>query len=435
MKIYEQELRDGINKLSNITNAQCEIITSSEFPKDEITDPLLKVIAKYNPSNPNQIDLHYLNCILVSIGWNKNDDVFDKREFWEARHTPEDKPFNLMHDEEDIIGHMTGCVVTDREGNFVADDTLFDDLPNELDITVSAVIYKAWSDVQRLAQVNELIEEISRGEWCVSMECLFRNFDYAIVTPNGEHKVLARNAESAFLTKHLRVYGGTGEYEGHKVGRLLRNISFSGIGLVRKPANPRSIILPNNSLGEFVMADVAKTAADTNVETLETRLTEAQAKLVEVTQAKDEEITGLKNKVSELETQLVSSKAEYDSVTQQLRAMQDRLRAMERRSVLANMNMDEEMVVEMLEKFKDMDDEAFSAAVSLAKCMKPTAEVAEVTTETEETEVEVEAELETEVEAHEILNDNSDDVDVAQKAVSEWITRDVLQSTRKLAKV
>lgn len=111
------------------------------------------------------------------------------------------------------------------------------------------------------------------------MECLFSDFDYSVVSPDGEMKVVARNDESAFLTKHLRVYGGKGVYEGYKVGRLLRNIAFSGKGLVNKPANPRSIILQpdedpfddnfTNSVNveEFNMADDQKVeSSDIEVE-------------------------------------------------------------------------------------------------------------------------------------------------------------------------
>ena len=78
------------------------------------------------------------------------------------------------------------------------------------------------------------------------MECLFPDFDYALANENGETKIVKRDEESAFLTKHLRSYGGDGKYEDYKVGRLLRNLSFSGKGLVSKPANPRSVILEGN---------------------------------------------------------------------------------------------------------------------------------------------------------------------------------------------
>ena len=92
----------------------------------------------------------------------------------------------------------------------------------------------------------------------------FAGFNYALTGENGDHKILARDEES-FLTKHLRAYGGSGEYEGYKIGRALSNIAFSGKGLVSKPANPRSVILKSvafnlddNSdfnIGEFNMSD------------------------------------------------------------------------------------------------------------------------------------------------------------------------------------
>ena len=70
-----------------------------------------------------------------------------------------------------------------------------------------------------------IIDGISNGEWFVSMEALFNDFDYAVVTPEGRHKVIARNEESAFLTKHLRSYGGDGTYQDYQVGRLIKNIN------------------------------------------------------------------------------------------------------------------------------------------------------------------------------------------------------------------
>jgi hypothetical protein len=82
------------------------------------------------------------------------------------------------------------------------------------------------------------------------MECLFPAFDYAMISPDGEKSILERNEASAFLTKHLRAYGGEGEYNNYRVGRMLRNLSFSGKGLVSNPANPESLILSNESFSE-----------------------------------------------------------------------------------------------------------------------------------------------------------------------------------------
>ena len=202
--------------------------------------------------NKDQFDLYYLKSVLVSTGWNKNDDVFDLKETWTAKNTPEDKQFNFMHDESDIIGHITGSVVIDRGGNDFSDQDIMPDA--DFDILTSAVLYNSWSNQERKERMNTIISEIEEGKWFVSMEALFNDFDYAVVTPEGEHKTIARDEESAFLTKHLRAYGGEGQYEGYKVGRLLRNINFSGKGLVSNPANPRSVILNDDSSKLFSFA-------------------------------------------------------------------------------------------------------------------------------------------------------------------------------------
>ncbi len=53
------------------------------------------------------------------------------------------------------------------------------------------------------------------------------------------------------MTKHLRVYGGTGTYEGHRVGRVPRDIIFSAKGYVDKPANKNSIIFSSAKTFSF----------------------------------------------------------------------------------------------------------------------------------------------------------------------------------------
>ena len=171
-----------------------------------------------------------------------------------------------MHDENDIIDHITGSYVLTKEGKAVADDD--PERPDEFDIITQGVLYNSWTGEENKDRMEKIIAEIKEGKWYVSMECLFAGFDYALIVEKGVAKVLPRVEASAFLTKHLRAYGGTGEYEGYKLGRALSNIAFSGKGLVSKPANPRSVILSksaaqfnvdNNSIlsiGEFKMSDV-----------------------------------------------------------------------------------------------------------------------------------------------------------------------------------
>ncbi|NBP87745.1 MAG: DUF11 domain-containing protein [Planctomycetia bacterium] len=61
----------------------------------------------------------------------KNDDIFLADEMWAARKTPKDKQFNYMHNEKDIIGHITGNYVVDFNGELIPDDADPSDLPNE----------------------------------------------------------------------------------------------------------------------------------------------------------------------------------------------------------------------------------------------------------------------------------------------------------------
>ena len=234
--IFKAEIQDGLRDkiISNLSiSSTCDL---------EICDPfLIKNALRTTAENKNQVDLHYLKSILVTTGWNKNDDVFDKAEVWIAKSTPSDKPFNYEHDQSQIIGHITGCKVIADDGSDIIEELPIDELPSKFHILTSAVLYKFWEDPKKQEMMNNIIEGIAKKEWFVSMEAIFTNFDYAI-EDGASSKVVARNEKTAFLTKHLRAYGGNGIFNNVKIGRVLKNIVFSGKGLVRKPANPESVI-------------------------------------------------------------------------------------------------------------------------------------------------------------------------------------------------
>ena len=116
VKIFKAEVDAGLENLiqSNASVAYSSLATP-HAPND-VEEEKAKLIAFSSnaDANPDQFDLYYLNTVLVSTGWNKNDDVFDLQEVWGARKTPEDKQFNFMHDESDIIGHITGNKVVTK---------------------------------------------------------------------------------------------------------------------------------------------------------------------------------------------------------------------------------------------------------------------------------------------------------------------------------
>jgi hypothetical protein len=244
--LYETEFKDGVAErvwAAPSVQAYAQVLPSEPFEVGDLVELVAHAKKQLSrATNEGQPDLFYLKTLLVSTGWNKNDDVFAPEEVWSARKTPEDKPVNYEHDGAEIIGHMTGCYVIDDASKVVADDTAADKLPEAFHIVTPAVLYKYWEKSKLQERMDQLLAGIAKGEWFVSMEALFTGFDYALVAGKTQ-KVVARNADTAFLTKHLRAYGGDGTYEGQKVGRLLRGLVFSGKGMVKNPANPPSVVL------------------------------------------------------------------------------------------------------------------------------------------------------------------------------------------------
>jgi len=435
--------------------------------------------------NKDQIDLHYLESVLVSCGWNKNDDVFLAQSTWDARGTPEDKQFNFMHDENDIIGHITGSYVLTKDGKAVADGA---DMPEDFDIITQAVLYNSWTDEENRERMQKIISEIREGKWFVSMECLFSGFDYALQGPDGEAKLLARSEDSAFLTKHLRAYGGTGEYEGYKIGRALSNIAFSGKGLVSRPANPRSVILNSKSTAQFNVQEMNSNLSivgdfnmsDTTL--LEKQLAEVQADLadakaeneaikVKIEDAKDKEfastieafeteagqsnakidelnelIKSTQARVAELEDQLATSQTDLADAIQTVEAMEQKEKTEKRKAALIEAGISEADVEASLTSFDALGDEAFESVVALMKKKaawppekdedkkdkkdkkgKKDEEVKSEETEAEEVTEEVFADLESS-EATLVESEEVDEIEQTRASIADWFETHVLNT-------
>lgn len=195
-------------------------------------------------------DVSVMRSILVSTGFNLNNDVFLPEELFNARNTPVDKPINVEHNDKDIIGHMVASELVDRDGKTIAPKHLKDkkdkknkstvDLPNQFDIEVQGILYRNIFP-ELIAQI---IQDVENEKAFVSMEALFTDFDFAVERSEAEIVIIPRNEETAFLTSHLRQFGGSGTLPGKdlRLGRVLKNIVFIGKGIVSNPANPRSII-------------------------------------------------------------------------------------------------------------------------------------------------------------------------------------------------
>lgn len=245
MFVYKAEKEAGLSDLlksNTILSYLVDLTLAQDLPIQMDASKVL-VNPEFLKASENQsIDLFPLRSILVTTCWNENDDVFDRYETWAARNTGKDKPFTFEHNCDDIIGHLTSSYPVDEKGVVLADDLVADDLPAKFHIATNAVLYRHWTKAEKQERMNKILEEIPKGLWQVSVEALFGNFDYIIRDGEGGTKIVARNQNTAFLTQYLKAYKGPGTYQNQKIGRLVRNILFSGKGLTRKPANPESII-------------------------------------------------------------------------------------------------------------------------------------------------------------------------------------------------
>lgn len=387
IKIFEAEASIA-DKIKDNVITIASVMKKSERSIDPKDKEIFQTVA--TTANPDQVDLFYFDSILVSTGWNKNDDVFDPKELWDARATPVDKQVNFMHDEKTIIGHMTDSFILNQDGEIVAAEK-FEDLPEKFDIGVSSVIYTAWSDKDFRKAISSLIDELSKGNWYVSMEARFPEFDYAIETPDGEQKVIARNKDTAFLSKHLSAYGGDGEYEGYKVGRLLRGLYFSGKGVVDKPANERSIILSTSkqftskaSLNNFPKEKVKmEEELKKEIASLKDQLSEATAKLADVDSHKavatklEADLKNAQALVEEHKTALATVTQELSEVKAENAEMKKEKEQMAKEKCKANRvnqlvtaGLDQAKAEEVYARFETASDEQFAEVVQLHASVK-----------------------------------------------------------------
>lgn len=240
MLIFSQEIDDGLEPslTSSASISYANLAGPCSRTEKSSLENKIKSIASYSDE-----DLYYSQSILVTSSWNKNDDIFDKYEIWAAKRTPEHKPTNLEHNEGIIVGHIISNWPITDSGEIIQEDVKPEDLPDKYHILTGSVIYRGFTIPELKERADKLIAEIDSGKKYVSMECFFKGFDYGILNKGtGNYKILARNNETAYLTKYLRAYGGVGEHEDYKIGRVLRNITFSGKGYVDRPANEDSII-------------------------------------------------------------------------------------------------------------------------------------------------------------------------------------------------
>jgi len=381
MIIYPQETDDGLAEKISASNSisYASIVEPCDIQQN-------KSLKTKIAASVNDADLYYVQSILVSSSWNRNDDIFDKSEVWAARKTPEDKPTNLEHDESVIIGHITSNWPIDENGNILNETLAEEDLPEKFHIVTGSVIYKAYSSPELRERSEKLIAEIENGTKYVSMECYFNGFDYGLVDKStGEFKVLARDENTSYLTKFLRAYGGQGEHEDYKIGRVLRNITFSGKGFVDKPANPDSIIFNKNLINDLLDKkndNLSKTGVIQNK-----LLIKADTETINMNENIEKQVAEINEKLDSVSANCADQVAEAKATASELEQTNQQLEAAmnEKDEMLKKeKTKSEEIAAELEALAKEHDDEKKKMEEEMKKAKSDLEEAASTISEKEE---------------------------------------------------
>jgi len=395
MRIYQAEKDAGLDSQMNEAGSSTAFVTAPVQIGDikkyfdgmsvadlvKATDTVQSVEELLGKEQP---DLALVVAILVSTGWNLNDDIFTPEEVWKARSSPLHKPINDNHDIGRILGHMVQSRVLDKSGNEIelAENEA---IPSEFDLEVAGVLYKAFPELTE--RIDEIIAKAQKGEMFVSMEAWFPDFGYGLMdSATGEIKLIERTEDTAFLTKHLMIYGGSGKYQDYKVGRVLRDFIFGAQGFVDIPANPESVIKVAANKQVYVTAELSELLKGGVEDVDEKQIKELQVdlesktqkvvelqKLVEDVQAKTKEYDGqiatLTEKVEELtanvteasekmvvvETEKTELQKQFDEVTKRAEKSESDLEG------IRKVEMARERLVKLSE-VKKVDDEKVALA-------------------------------------------------------------------------
>lgn len=191
-----------------------------------------------------QPDLLYFSAIFVSSGENLNHAYFLPSELVKAEGTIVNKALDVEHKEDQVIGHIYERAFMDKDGNpldlgevALEEDSKIDKL--DVHVAIAGILYKN--------RFPNIAEEVASGQWKVSMEAYYGDFDVKVgdvimSKKEAEALGLASDKESTF-GKLAKVIKNGKEIAVGTLARVLRGIIFSGCGIVKNPANPPSIIL------------------------------------------------------------------------------------------------------------------------------------------------------------------------------------------------
>lgn len=204
--------------------------------------------------------LYVRSCLVsagVGVGVNDNDDIFTREEAWAARHTPVLKPFNWQHQDKDIVGVMYTVQARSIEGDIldITDETVPD---CDFDLYVEAAIFRLIHE-DRAAEIEARANGgslyVSMEAWFDDYSYGFFDKDTGLqktVSRTQDTTFLDKHLRAG---GGVGVYRDPESNQDVRIGRVLRSITFGGCGFVDRPANKRSVIEAAEPMNSFAEQD------------------------------------------------------------------------------------------------------------------------------------------------------------------------------------
>lgn len=239
-------------------------------PTDDLKNEVASIVNFPKNKTP---DMLFFSGIFVSSGENLNKAYFKSSELVKSAYTIDNKPLDIEHEEDQIVGHIYSSKFIDGSGSVLDLQELASMSESEIenvniDVMIAGILYKS--------RFPELAEEVKNGKWKLSMETYFQDYDIKI----GDVVMSKKEAESMglvgmssnILGKIVKIIKSGKELAHGEVVRVLKGLLFSGCGLVKNPANPKSVILEtakknSNDSKEEIIIDLDSSDNDKDLET------------------------------------------------------------------------------------------------------------------------------------------------------------------------
>jgi hypothetical protein len=270
MKVFEGEKEIASLLVNNKTKCDSTLVTDISVKTDSLNNVCKGnacAIASIAPNGYKPTDdVTTLSSILVSDIWNANDDVFTSEEILSRYSTAKFKPINWMHKgsedtENENIGVMLETTLVEGdvpEVNIIKADESSCKNPRscsgKIHVKQDGIIWSGYFPTY----AQKIKKGIEDGKLFVSMECFFEDFGYALRKDDDSEIIfLDRSDANSKMSKDLLAFGGKGttQYKGqrYQIGRWLKNITFSGQGVVYEPANKKK-----NKIYSIIFAQTAQ---------------------------------------------------------------------------------------------------------------------------------------------------------------------------------